>query len=99
MRKSRADLLEEAKIALRAGRDISQLQVCPGPRGADTVRHGLRRLGRHRYWYIGEFQHRPGISGPVKCDEVPTFRTEGEAKSFLNDVRALLREQELGNGP
>jgi hypothetical protein len=77
---------EAAKAALIANRQIDMLRVCPGPRGADTERDGLRRLGRHRYWYIGEFQHQPGRSGPVQCPEVPTFRTEGAAASFLKDV-------------
>lgn len=87
MRKTRSEQLEIAKAALHAGRDINQLMVCPGKRGADTVRNGIRRRGRHLYWYIGEFQHLPGMSGPVKCDEVPHFRTEAEAKAFLADVK------------
>lgn len=87
MRTTRTELLEAAKATLRDGRDVSKLGVYPGPRGADTVRNGLRRSGRHLHWYIGEFQHRPGVSGPVRCEEVPTFRTEGEAKRFLADVK------------
>lgn len=86
MRPKRAEQLAKAKEALIAGRDLSKLMVCPGPRGADTVGNGLRRSGRHLHWYIGEFQRRPGIAGPVPCEEVPTFRTEREAKEFLADV-------------
>ena len=81
--------LDKALAALRADRDLTKLSVCPGPRGKDGVRHGLRVRGRHLNWYIGEFQHRPGISGPVRCDEAPTFKTEGAAKEFLERVRAI----------
>ena len=84
---TRAERLESAKAALLANRDVAKLMVCPGPRGADTIRYGVRRLGRHLHWYIGEFQRRPGISGPVPCEEVPNFRTESEAKQFLSWVR------------
>ncbi len=84
---TRAEKLEAAKAALIANRDVAKLMVCPGPRGADTKRYGVRRLGRHLHWYIGEFQRRPGVSGPVQCDEVPQFRTETEAKQFLDQVR------------
>lgn len=89
MRLTRAEHLAKAKEALISGRDLSKLMVCPGPRGADTVRNGLRCAGRHLYWYIGEFQHRPGIAGPVPCDEVPTFRTEREAREFLAGVVSI----------
>jgi hypothetical protein len=88
MRLSRADKLEIAMASLLKVRDVSKLQVCPGPRGADTTRHGVRCRGRHLHWYIGEFQRRPGISGAVQCEEVPTFRTEREARQFLNAVQS-----------
>ncbi len=89
MPSTRTTRLEIAKDALLKGRDISKLMVCPGPRGADTVRHGIRRLGRHLHWYIGEFQRRPGIAGPVQCEEVPTFCTKGEAREFLDELKRL----------
>jgi len=85
----REERLDLARTALRTNRDVSKLYVCPGPRGADTVRFGIRRLGRHLNWYIGEFQHSSGISGPVKCEEAPTFRTGHMAKAFLASVQDL----------
>ncbi len=89
MRPTRAEQLAKAKEALVKGRDLTKLMVCPGPRGVDTVRNGLRSTGRHLYWYIGEFLHRPGITGPVACEEVPTFRTKREASEFLAEVMSM----------
>lgn len=89
MSQDRAEKLARAKQALIARRDLAKLMVCPGPRGADTVLNGLRRSGRHLYWYIGEFQIRPGIAGPVPCDEVPTFRTKRDARDFLAYVVSI----------
>ena len=51
MRPTRAEQLAKAKEALIKGRDLTKLMVCPGPRGVDTVRNGLRSTGRHLYWY------------------------------------------------
>lgn len=88
MRPNKEERLEQAREALRANRNLSKLGVYPGPRGKDTKAPcDIRRRGRHLHWYIGEFQHRPGISGPVRCEEVPTFRTERAAKEFLATVK------------
>jgi hypothetical protein len=74
-------------LLLANGRDISALSVNPGPRGGDMVKAcEPRRRGRHLHWYIGEFQTRPGIAGPVRCEEVPTFRTQSEARSVLAQI-------------
>jgi hypothetical protein len=83
---------DAAKAALIANRQLDKLSVCPGPRSATTVRNGRRCRGRHLHWYIGEFLVRPGISGPVRCEEVPTFRTEAAARAFLNEVTEIQPE-------
>ncbi|MCY1442427.1 hypothetical protein D3C76_1220430 [compost metagenome] len=66
---------------------MSKLWVCPGPRGAMVIRLGQpRKAGRHLYWYIGRFEHQEGISGPVRVDEHPTFRTKKAAEEYLANL-------------
>ena len=76
-------------VRLEVGRNrLDDLSVYPGPRGNPVDRPGMpRRAGRHLYWYIGRFEHRPGVSGPVRAEGHPTFRTKRAANEYLNDLR------------